>query len=159
VHRFAAGSRAQDALPAMDFRYIVSNPSTYLYLTPARAAGAGFAVPDTQTCANYDTWHLGMQGLNAYMNAVPAEAVVANLTGRDVRILIGDLDTGSAQLDVSCGANLQGEHRFDRGRTLIRYLDAEFAGHAHQEMIVPGVAHSSRQMYTSAVGLQALFGS
>lgn len=41
---------------------------------------------------------------------------------------------------------LQGTNRFVRVRTLVRFMTALDAGHAHTEMIVPGVGHSSRSM-------------
>jgi len=65
----------------------------------------------------------------------------------------------NASLDVTCGANLQGRHRFERGQTLIRFMDAFYPGHGHQEVIVPGIGHSSTQMYMSEEGRSALFGS
>ena len=76
-----------------------------------------------------------------------------------MRILVGDADTLNASLDVSCGANLQGTNRFVRGRTLVRFMTAFHSGHAHTEMIVPGVGHSSRSMWLSEVGRSALFGN
>ncbi|HSJ23329.1 MAG TPA: hypothetical protein VK929_01510 [Longimicrobiales bacterium] len=158
VHRYAAGSRAENtARSSVAFRYAVANPSTYLYLGPERPHGDSFAVPDTAACPGWNDWHYGLSGLNSYMDAVPAATVTANLSQRDVHILIGDGDTGSAQLDVSCGANLQGAHRFERGRLLVRYMDYRFPGHGHAEEIVPDVAHSSRGMFTSTAGARALF--
>ena len=41
THRFAAGSRAEDLLPHLQFRYIVANPSTFLYLGPERRVEGG----------------------------------------------------------------------------------------------------------------------
>ena len=38
-------------------------------------------------------------------------------------------------------------------------MDALYSGHAHREMIVPGVGHSSRSMWLSGVGAGALFGN
>ena len=83
----------------------------------------------------------------------------AQLARHDVRILLGAADTTSASLDQSCGANLQGPRRYHRGRTLVRFMDELYAGHAHREMIVPGVGHSSRSMWLSGVGAGALFGN
>jgi hypothetical protein len=58
VHRFAATSPVEDELPHLRFRYIVANPSTYLYLGPERPAGDGRGlrsltrdgVPATTSC-------------------------------------------------------------------------------------------------------------
>jgi hypothetical protein len=162
VHRYAAISRAQEERTDIAFRYVVANPSTYLYLTPDRAmAGGGFGPRDDADCPSYDDWHYGLGSvrgeLDAYGRDIPPQQVRAQLVARDVRILIGTGDTGPIELDVSCGARLQGRHRFDRGRTLIRYMDALHPGHNHREMIVAGVGHDSRRMFTSAVGLEALF--
>ncbi len=159
VHRFAATTEHKAAESGAAFRYVVTNPSTYLYPGPERAdAEGGFAVPDTG-CADYDEWHYGLQDRNSYADRLEADSIRARLVGHDVRILLGDADTLTAALDASCGANLQGPRRFHRGRTLVRFMDAMHAGHAHREMIVPGVGHSSRSMWLSAVGAGALFGS
>jgi len=37
-------------------------------------------------------------------------------------------------------------------------MDGAYPTHGHREMIVPGVGHSSTNMYLSAVGTEALFG-
>ncbi len=158
THRYAAGSRVEDdPATTVPIRYVVANPSTYLYLRPERASADTFAIPNTVACPDYDDWHYGLRELNAYMSARDTARTRDRLAGRDVIILIGDADTGSSLLDQSCGANLQGPNRFQRGRTLVRFMGAFFPGHGHRERIVPGVGHSSRGMYTSDVGLAALF--
>ena len=160
LHRYAATSGMEEGARAgVTFRYVVANPSTYLYLRPERAAAGGtFAVPGGG-CPDYDEWHYGLADRNTFAGALEADTIRAWLSRRDVRILVGDADTLSASLDQSCGANLQGVNRYVRGRTLVRFMDALFEGHSHIEMIVPGVGHSSRSMWTSQVGLQSLFGS
>ncbi len=160
LHRYAATSRVEEgAREGVTFRYVVANPSTWLYLGPEREnAGGNFTVPGGG-CGDYNEWHYGLDDRNSYANALASDTIGAFLTRRDVRVLIGEADTLSASLDVSCGANLQGANRFLRGRTLVRYMDALHLGHRHVEMVVPGVGHSSRSMWTSPVGLQSLFGS
>ena len=157
VHRYAAASPAEERT-AMPLRYVVANPSTYLYLGPERADGASFSEPDPGACGDFDDWHYGLADRNSYASEAPADTLRARLVRRDVRILLGDADTLTSSLDVSCGANLQGPRRLHRGRTLVRFMDAFFPDHGHREMIVPGVGHSSRAMWTSGVGLQSLFG-
>ena len=160
VHRFAATSRGEAAARgAIRFRYVVTNPSTYLYLGPEREGPEGtFTVP-VAGCGDYDRWHYGLGDRNSYARAVDADSIRAQLIRRDVRILLGDADTLSASLDQSCGANLQGTNRYVRGRTLVRFMSAFHQGHAHTEMIVPGAGHSSRSMWLSQVGREALFGN
>jgi dienelactone hydrolase len=159
VHRYAASSQAEQTAPDVTFRYVVANPSTYLYLRPERANAADFSVPEASVCPDFDDWHYGLEDRNTYARALESDSIVAQLTGRDVRILLGAADSLSASLDVSCGANLQGPYRLARGQTLRRFMDAFFPGHGHVESIVPGVGHSSADMWSSSVGLLSLFGS
>jgi hypothetical protein len=71
--------------------------------------------------------------------------------------MVGTADTLTVDLDVSCGANLQGARRYSRGLALMGYMNALNPGHAHRLVEVPGVGHSSRGMYTSPDGRRALF--
>ena len=160
LHRFAASSLVEDgAREGVSFRYVVANPSTYLYLGPQRLDANGeFTVPDG-ACEDYDEWHYGLLDRNTYAERLEADTIRALLTRRDVRILVGDADTLSASLDVSCGANLQGRNRYERGLTLVAFMETLYEGHAHMQMVVPGVGHSNRSMWLSEVGKNALFGS
>ena len=92
------------------------------------------------------------------MSRLTLEAIRSHIGSRDVVVAVGDQDTGSSLLDVSCAANLQGQHRYQRGLTLAAYMDWAFPGNGHHLHVVPGVAHSSRGIYTSAVGKEVLFG-
>ena len=159
VHRYAATTEHRSTGSGIPIRYVVTNPSTYLYLRHEREDESGeFVVPGTG-CTDYDDWHYGLVNRNSFAERLEADSIRAQLTRHDVRILLGDADTTSASLDVSCGADFQGRHRYDRGRTLVRFMDEMFAGHAHREMIVADVGHSSRSMWMSEVGGAALFGN
>ncbi len=154
THRYAAGGREPLGVP---LTYVVANPSTWLFLGPERPDGSGgWAVPAPDACPDYQEWHYGLQDLNSYMSRLPETHIVQRLVSRDVRVLLGDRDTGSAQLDVSCGANLQGPHRYARGLALLDYMDAFHPGHRHVGVVVPGVAHSSRGVFLSEAGLAIL---
>ncbi len=158
VHRFAAASGAEEGVDRVEFRYVVANPSTYLYVGPEREDPSGaFAIPGGG-CRDYDDWHYGLRNRNRYAGRLEVDALSARLERRDVRILIGDADTLNASLDLDCGARLQGANRFERGRAIVRFMDAKRPGHFHREFVVPGVGHSSRAMWLSDVGLRALWG-
>ena len=159
AHRYAATSRAEENLGSVTMHYVVANPSTYLYIRQERENTGAFVVPDASVCSDYNDWHYGLSERNTYAGSLVVDTIKAQLVRRDVRILIGDADSLSASLDVSCGANLQGLYRFTRGRRLMRFMEQFFPQHKHREMIVPGVGHSSSGMYLSAVGLDALFGT
>lgn len=161
LHRYAATSRVEEsARDGVSFRYVVANPSTYLYLGPERENLDGnFTVPGGVGCDDYNEWHYGLEDRNSYAEALEADTIRSLLARRDVRILVGDADTLSASLDQSCGANLQGVNRYVRGQTLVRFMDALYGGHRHVETIVSGVGHSNRSMWTSPEGLGSLFGN
>jgi hypothetical protein len=71
--------------------------------------------------------------------------------------MVGSADTGEASLDMSCGAMLQGMHRYARGLTLFNYMESHYPEAHQQLLIVEGVGHSSTLMFQSALGRQALF--
>jgi hypothetical protein len=161
AHRFAAGSRVEETLSHLRFRYVVANPSTYLYLGPERAAEGGeggWPLPDRSQCSTYNNWHYGLEEVNPYIAVQELTEIRSQLTRRDVVYMVGDQDVGSSMLDVSCGAMLQGPNRFIRGVTLFNYLEAFFPQHNSQLFVVPGVAHSSSGIYNSAEGQAVLFG-
>ncbi len=160
THRYAAGNRTEDQLGGIPVRYVVANPSTYLYIGPERAVGGSmteFAVPQAVLCPDYNTWHYGLEGRNTYMSVITPAQIGAQMVAREVVIMVGDEDQGTSQLDMSCGAMLQGIRRFQRGITLFNYMNALHPGHHHTLLIIQGVAHSSRDMFTSEIGLGVLF--
>jgi hypothetical protein len=162
VHRYAAGSMAEEELSGIRVRYIVSNPSTYLYIGPERAAPASisiFELPDIESCPTYNRWHYGLEGLNTYMSRLSLTQIRENLVGRDVVVFVGSADTGSSMLDMSCGAMLQGPHRYYRGLTLYNYMSTFYPGHNHTLQVLAGAGHSSRTMFTSQRGLTLIFES
>jgi hypothetical protein len=159
THRFAATSPVQEELTHLRFRYIVANPSTYLYIGPERATagGGGFELPDRSACPDYNEWHYGFEERNPYALRLSEDGIRSRLLGRDVVYLVGTADLGTSSLDMSCGAMLQGERRYWRGLRLFAFLNTFFPLHPHQLFEVPGVAHSSRGVYTSSIGGLILF--
>jgi len=58
VQRYAVAGRGEGALAkaGIHVRYVVSNPSSYVYFSPERPAGDGFARFDGAACPSYDRW-------------------------------------------------------------------------------------------------------
>ena len=168
VNRYAAGSMAEETLVntttrrPISVRYIVSNPSSYVYICERRPdAEGGFSVPENDDCENFDRYKYGLSdGLNAYMNRAGVDRIRVNLTTRDVVFLKGaeDNDPEARYLDQSCPAMAQGTNRFDRGIAYHRYL-AELYGAQHEFIVVPGVGHSASRMFGSEGGRRAIFHS
>jgi len=166
VNRFAAGSAAPDRHPDRSFRYVIANPSSYLYFNPERrVAGVpgAFAVPSASAiaaCPGYDDYRYGLKKLNSYLAAVGSTAIPDRYRSRTVEYLLGELDTGTTELSMTCAAMLQGDRRLDRGTTYFAYIQHVFGGAItarHGLRIVAGVGHSSTGIYLSQPGREALF--
>jgi hypothetical protein len=142
-------------------RYIVANPSSYLYFDPQRpvAGSDDFAMPADAADCSYDRYKFGLQRRNAYMNATSGAGLAERYRKRDVVYLLGDMDTNPnhRSLDKSCAAAAQGPTRFARGNAYKAYLDRFQEPHGHRLFVVPSVAHNGRKMLTSKAGIAALF--
>lgn len=161
AHRFAAGSPTEEALPHLRFRYLVANPSTYLYPGPERVGegeDGGWGIPDRSLCPDYNHWHYGLEELNPYAAGPGPDVLRTNLSSRDVVYMVGDRDLGSDQLDMTCGAMLQGPNRYLRGLGVFAFMESFLPENQSRLVVVPGVAHSSSGIYNSPQGQAELFG-
>jgi hypothetical protein len=164
VQRYAVLGHAAAAPPSgLQLRFVVANPSSYLWFTDDRPDGqGGFAPFPAASCPGFDHWKYGLVGLPPYARGVVAGQLAHAYAARSVTYLLGTADTDPNQpaLDRSCMGEAQGPTRLARGLAYFRYLRAnEPAAMAHQSLyLVPGVGHSAGKMFLSACGLSALFG-
>jgi pimeloyl-ACP methyl ester carboxylesterase len=162
---------------AVTVRFVVSDPGTWLYFDAVRpvfsstsacdgssSCNPGFAVPETaSSCVGYDHWKYGVTGLPAIQES-QALMLRARYVASDISYLEGSLDYGEGAkkayrvLDRSCGANLQGPYRLQRGLAYAAY-DREILApsHPHPIAVVPGCAHEISCVFPSAEGRAALF--
>jgi len=159
VQRYAAVGHANArAGTGIAVRYVVANPSSYLYFGNARPKPLA---PDDKPCHAVDHWPYGFEGrLPAYVQVTPAQAE-ATYVAQDLVYLLGtdDVDPRHPELDKSCAAETQGATRLERGRAYFAALRASEGGLASQRIVeVPGVGHHGRAMFTSAAGVAVLFG-
>jgi pimeloyl-ACP methyl ester carboxylesterase len=166
VQRYAVVGRgeAKPAGAGIAVRYVVANPSSYLYLTAERPTdGGGFAPHSNPACRAFDDYRFGFTNAPAYVTARPRASIIRAYQARQVVYLLGtaDNDPGHRALDRSCGAMAQGAHRLARGEAFHRYvlhlLGAE-ATATHRKVLVEGAGHDSRAMFRSPAGIAALFG-
>jgi hypothetical protein len=130
-------------------RYVVADPSGWLYFDAVRPRSGEAACPD------YDEWKFGTAHLPVTLgrSAAAARAVYA---AADVHYLEGALDTGDGPgtayklLEKRCAAALQGEYRLDRGENYAAYDEAKLAHGSHRLIIVPGCAHSVACVFPAA---------
>lgn len=161
VQRYAAVSPTNPLLAqdGIGLRFVVANPSTYLYFTPDRPLpGGGFGTP-AQACPGYDDWKYGLaRGLPPYVQGGRA-AIEAQYRARDITYLLGTRDTNPNHpaLDKSCGAEAEGPSRYTRGHAYFAWLQTRPGPLAQRLFDVAGVAHNGGKMFTSPCGQAALF--
>lgn len=164
VNRYASGSGIQETFPALKFRFVVANPSSYLYFSDERVVPGSvteFRTPETN-CKTYNDYKYGLVDLNSYMRAAGERTLAPRYAASKVVYLYGELDNNpsSSSLDTSCAANLQGVQRLERGTVYYNYL-THFFGEGieanHVKDIVPGVGHDAKRMFQSACGVFGLY--
>jgi len=158
VNRYAAVGRGPDALAArgLRVRFVVANPSTYLYFSRERPV----AVPGG---APVNDWRYGFDRTPGYVDADPRRSLERYLA-RDVTIVLGALDHDSASrlLEVSPAAMAQGANRLDRGlrydqhvRGLARAAGLSFR---HRLVRLAGVGHTAADVLAAPQTRAIVFG-
>jgi pimeloyl-ACP methyl ester carboxylesterase len=153
VQRYAAVNRV-DGKVGVPLRYVVANPSSYLYLESWRPV----AEPG-KACPGFDRYKFGMQGLTGYVAETGAAAIRSEYPRRNVTYLLGELDTTDEHnMDKTCPAMAQGPNRFARGVAYVDRLQKSFGATTHKLVKVPGCAHSGDCMYRSDAAKGVVFG-
>jgi pimeloyl-ACP methyl ester carboxylesterase len=166
INRYAIVGTAPAALAAAGIRvrFVIANPSSYLYFTDDRPQPDGTLAPYRgAACSEFNRWRFGPLGAPDYVvDSSPAawqqrESLYAHT---DTIYLLGeeDMDPKQRDLDTSCAAEAQGPERLDRGKAYFRYLKGRHAEDFHQQLwFVPGVAHVGSRMVESPCGVAAAF--
>ncbi|WP_145009240.1 alpha/beta hydrolase [Pseudomonas oryzihabitans] len=165
VQRYAVLGQGERPLAGsgIRLRFVVANPSSYAYFDASRPDAQGRPAPfaGAATCADFDTWKYGMQGLPAYAEGRSATTLEQHYAGLDLTYLLGaeDIDPNHPALDKSCAAEAQGPYRLARGLNYYRYLQGRHASLPQRLVQVPGVGHNGDAIFTSAEGRRVLFGT
>jgi hypothetical protein len=172
LDRYAIVGTAGDTLirAGIHVRYVVANPSSYLYFSPERpvlnpGADFTFAVPAKTCNGKVDRWKYGVNEPPPYAATADFHALEDHLLHRDVIFLLGtnDIDPNHPALDKTCSAEEQGPYRFFRGKAFFRYMENRHPDLAAPSSsvkleFVPGVEHDGDKMLNSPCGLNAVFG-
>lgn len=161
IQRYAIGQPDDPVLAGLRVRYVVANPSAYLYLDgrrPVPGNPGAFAIPASSNCQT-NRFKYGFDEPNEYFSRQPVADMTARYRSRPVIYLLGEVDSNpnAANLSRTCAAMAQGVNRFARGTAFKAYMDAFYAPHAHRLVSVPRVGHSAARMFQSAQGLEVLF--
>lgn len=170
VNRYAAGSTEQEKTPAVQTRFVVSSPGSYLYFDARRikqdvacstlasclADATSFEVPDYADpkwqlptgCATYDDYKYGLATgtLTGYLGRLDPATLLPRYLSRSVVYVLseGDNDGAAPAPDAECEALTQGpfgdSFRLQRGLTYHRYVTTVL-GAAHRVVVVPTCPH------------------
>jgi pimeloyl-ACP methyl ester carboxylesterase len=177
VTRYEMANQVHDTL-GVPVTYVVSNPSSYAYLDPARPApaGASDASPpepavgapdaaasefrnfsDARNCTTYDRWPYGLQNRTGYAAQLTDDQLKKQLAARPVTYLLGEIDIlPLGGFDTSCPAMAQGSTRLARGQAFAKYVNQKYGAH-HHAVVVPLCGHNARCMFTAEPALPILF--
>ena len=169
MQRYAIAGRAERvAAPGVHLRYVVANPSSYMYFTDDRPVfdhdKVRFEAGDQGKCRNFNHWKFGPLDVHEqYVRESAAAgwpALEDAFAHKDVTYLLGtaDVDPHEKDLDITCAGEMEGPTRFLRGQAYYAWLHKRHAaGWSQRLWFVPGVAHSGGKMFTSECGVAALF--
>ncbi|VVE68923.1 hypothetical protein PAN31117_03152 [Pandoraea anapnoica] len=160
LQRYAVTGRESDSLARVGIalRYVVANPSSYLYFDDERPNGQAIA---NGSCPRATQWKYGLKSAPPYVASQDVRDLEARYVSRDVVYLLGQADTNPYThfIDRSCAGMAQGPYRLARGLAYFDYLKQRHPDGLAQKVVeVPGVGHDGLGMFTSACGLAVLFG-
>ena len=142
--------------PVMRVRYVVANPSSYVYFDATRPNPAG-------NCKEFDHWRYGVIDPVSYAQGSDMKALERRYVTRRVMYLLGgsDVDPNHSALDKSCMGEMQGTNRLERGTNyfahMLKRAKLQNIPLRHTRVEVPGVAHNADRMFNSICGKAALF--
>ncbi len=173
VQRYAAAGLFPDEIrDKVEIRYVVMNPSTYVYPDGERPVLSGegktrFASPSwkfrNKICPAYNDWGTGYSQRESYpyMDNQSRWRMRKRYRKNHVSILAGSEDVyRDPYLAVDCAADIQGSNRLDRARNFYSYI-LEYYGNQirqyHSFDVVPGAGHDALSMLVSDVGMSRVF--
>jgi pimeloyl-ACP methyl ester carboxylesterase len=149
----------------LSVRFVIANPSSYLYLTSDRPAAIkrGFGPYNKGICADYDSYKYGLVHLPPYAQESDAHKLAVRYAQRRVIYLLGGADNNPEHrlLDKTCGAEAEGATRLARGTAYLAYertLTGAGSWARHSGYRVEGVGHDAPDMFNSTCGVEALAG-
>jgi hypothetical protein len=161
AQRYAAFSKAALTDQGSKMRYVVANPSSYVYMNGKRWINGkfrGLREDQRLLCRGWDRYGYGLRKRKRYVAARSKSQVRKDYKGRRVTYLLGEDDNKrDGDLDKTCEADYQGRNRLRRGRIFMRFMDKYHPSNVHSLVTVPGVAHSGGGMFTSPEGRSVLF--
>jgi pimeloyl-ACP methyl ester carboxylesterase len=158
VNRYAAVGHGPDVLAqrGIPVRFIIANPSTYLYFDQQRPTAV-------QDGSRVNRWRYGFSDVPAYVDICPRQSLERYL-GRDVTIVLGaqDTDRTARLLEVSPPAMAQGANRVERGLYYDQHVrrcarEAKLTT-GHKLIQLAGVGHTAADVLAASQTGAVMFG-
>ena len=155
VQRYAALNESEQMLRQnLKLRYVIANPSSYVYLTSYRPK-------NTDNCVDYDNYKYGLANIPEILHYtnLTKENIQNQLISRSIYLLLGQEDNNidSNNLDTSCKANTQGFNRYDRGIFYYKHIKDLNISANHIKVEVEGIGHNAEEMFNSSKGREIIF--
>ncbi len=146
-------------------RYVISSPSSYLYLDGDRMQAGNIGPVSAADCPDYNRYRYGPEAAPPYLarQHLGVEQLVRRYAARNVIFMVGERDDNPEHrvLDRSCAAALQGPNRLERQRNYLRYeayLSQKWSVVIHHPQItVAGVGHNAARLLTRDSVARRLF--
>jgi len=160
VLKYAAINNRHEILEqqGVSIRYVVANPSSYLYLDETRyqlnSKGEILKIPREEliNCPGYNKYKYGLEELYGYAETLSPQLIRMRLLTRPVMFVLGKADTDrNWSLDKSCEGEAQGENRYQRGllykHHLGHFVKISFES-PHIWLKIPEVGHDATEIFT-----------
>ncbi|MCP3875508.1 MAG: hypothetical protein GY699_20430, partial [Desulfobacteraceae bacterium] len=139
-------------------RYVVANPSSYLYLDKTRyqfrEAEKIVKTSDEiyQDCPCFNDYKYGLDNLYGYSEHLTPQVIRNRLLSRPILFVLGTADTDrDFGLNKSCEGDAQGNNRYERGLLYRHHLKAFMdndTNFRHTWLEIHGVDHDAGDIYT-----------
>ncbi len=164
VQRYAVLNQVDEEIRgrSMDLRYVVANPSSFLYFNTLRPVERSFKEFPAEQCPAFNNYRYGLQDIIPYAKGKTGQELFKRYAYRNVVYLMGgaDTDPDHKYLDKSCAAAAQGSTRLSRAQAYIRY-ERLLAGRStkinHLAYEVQGIGHQQEKIFGSTCGMTILF--
>ena len=167
MQRYAMLGQGDSRLASLGIkvRYVISSPSSYLYLDENRVTAGTIGPVSAADCPDYNRYRYGVEAPPPYLTRqqLSAEQLFRRYAARDVTFMVGEHDNNPEHrvLDRSCAAALQGPNRLERQLNYLRYeafLSQKWGIAIHHPQItVPGVGHDAARLLTRDRVAERLF--
>ncbi|MFJ4344335.1 alpha/beta fold hydrolase [Pseudomonas sp. NPDC089401] len=167
MQRYALLGEGDKGLSGIRVRYVISSPSSYLYIDDNRLQDGAFKPVVAGRCPGYNQYRYGLEQAPDYFvrQGLDAQQLFRRYATRDVTYMVGALDNNpeSRVMDRSCGAALQGVTRVARQLNYLRY-EAFLARQwqvpvQHRQFVARTVGHDEARLFATKSVARHLFHS